>query len=560
MEDDDQVDFQNNNHHIQVCKKRYNLNDDDLVDLVEFDNSKTANPKAERVNLFGKELIIITSQPSEWKKVESEAEKLSDEGKETLENFFYNYGNIEPTKGEVPEDELQAFIDKQKRTLSPQEIIEAIGVIRSKESNKDTFAMPSHSLMFSLLAMFAGKPEQIPRELLEKPDNERTPIEKEQAEKYLNEIFQTDNEYDFSEGKQKVLEKRIVLICNNQKVEGSAEISMSLFRNDLSFREDRLAVYIKRTFGPEGIRHLLGLIIGLEENFRKGHFAWSVNEHLERLGYRKKNRSFDPELRKMASEIIKIFTGLCITSVRKDGKKDSIKAKFLFMVEGFETETFGKEIIDEKINLVATDFWYKNALSSKDGHVPQYTKLLKEIVRENHREHPLTLYLAPLLAIFWRMNPEKKIKVINLMTWCDLETGKYTLRNIRDLESSLEYMKIKGYLGDWKHDGKYTDLSENEDPLNICLTLTPPKWLESELQLIGDKKETFAIENKATSTMLTLEEFTEIFKNSGLTIDQFANHLGVTGRYIRSIKSCERKISKKISQKIQEFDAKWNKK
>ena len=49
--------------------------------------------------------------------------------------------------------------------------------------------------------MFAGKPERIPSQLLEKPHNERTQKEKEQAEKYLSEIFQTEKDYDYSEGK-----------------------------------------------------------------------------------------------------------------------------------------------------------------------------------------------------------------------------------------------------------------------------------------------------------------------------------------------------------------------
>ena len=423
------------------------------------------------------------------------------------------------------------------------------------EANTETFAIPSHSLMFSLLAMFAGKPERIPRDLLEKPYHERTPIEKEQAEKYLSEIFQTEKEVDFSEGKEKVFEKRIAMICDNPKVEGRAEISMSLFRHDLSFREERLAIYIKRTFGPEGIRHLLGLIIGLEENFRKGNFEWSVNEHLERLGYRKKSHgSFNPELKKMASEIIKIFTGLCITSVRKEGKNGSIKAKFLFMVEGFEIQTFEKEIIDEKITLVATDFWYKNAFSPSDGHAPQYTKLLKEIVRENHREHPLTLYLAPLLAIFWRMNPERKFKVKTLMQWCDLDTdGKYRSENLRDLESTLEYMMKKGYLGDWASNGETKLPSNCADPYGCILTLTPPEWLKHELTLIEQKRELPALPDK--QKRLAKTEFVEIFEASGLSRKQFANSIGVTPQLVTAIINGKRSITSETSDKVRLFSA-----
>jgi hypothetical protein len=457
-------------------------------------------------------------------------------------------------------DRLKETLKKGTGLLTREELVKSIESIIKNYSNINTFAIPSHGLMFSLLALFAGKPERIPKELLEKPQSERTPQEQEEADRYLKSIFETIENVDYSEGKEKKTEKKIALICNNQKVEGRAEISWSLFRNDIYFREERLAIYIKKAFGAEGIRHLLALIIGLEENFRKGNFEWSVNEHLERLGYRKKtNGSFDPELKKMASEIVRIFTGLCITSIKKDreGSQSSISGKFLFLVEGFEIQTFEKEIIDQRITLAATDFWYKNALSSKDGQASQYTKLLKEIVKENHREHPLTLYLAPLLAIFWRMNPEKKIKVSNLMYWCDLEIkGQYKLRNIRDLEASLEYMKQKGYLGNWSHDGKNKSITKNEESLSVCLTLKPPKWLENELILIENKKETFAVEQKNLKKPITLDRFIAIFENSGLTIDQFGKHLGVTGQYISFIKNGKRKLSKKIAQRIRDYEAK----
>jgi DNA-binding transcriptional regulator YiaG len=413
----------------------------------------------------------------------------------------------------------------------------------------DMFSIPANSIMFSLLAMFAGKPERIPRLLLEKSHNERTPEEQEQAEKYLSEIFQTEQSYDFSEGKETIAAKRIALICDNQKVEGKAEINTSLFRHDISFREERLAIYIRRTFGAEGIRHLLGIIIGLEENFRQGHFKWSVNEHLERLGYRRKaNGSFDPDLKRTASAIVKIFTGLCITSTRKDGKGESIKAKFLFMVEGFEIQTFEKEIIDEKIGLVATDFWYQNAFSPRDGQAPQYTKLLKEIVKENHREHPLTLYLVPLLAIFWRMNPERKFKVKNLMEWCDLDTkGNHRSDHLKDLESALDYMKNKNYLGEWTNNGKSKFPSQCEDPYECVLTFTPPKWLKSEFQLIEQRREMPALSQK--QKILSQLEFIKIFEESGLKRKQFANSLGVTPQLITAIINGKRNITPETSAK-----------
>jgi hypothetical protein len=452
-----------------------------------------------------------------------------------------NYTSIEP-QFQQPYKDFIKFLIANKHGLCTN---------FSTYTTLKTFAIPSHSLMFSLLALFAGKPEKIPTTLLEKSHSERTPEEQKAAEKYLNKIFETSREIDYSEGYEKVYEKKTALICNNATVEGRAEISWSLFQKDISFREERLAKYIKRTFGPEGIRHLLGLIIGLEENGRTGSFEWSVNDHLERLGYKKKAcGSYDIELRKMASEIVKIFTGLCITSIRKKGKKDSIYANFLFMVQGYGLEAFEKEIIDEKIKLTATDFWYQNALSPVDGQAPKYTKLLQDIVKENHREHPLTLYLAPLLAIFWRMNPEKKISIRNLMEWCDLDTGKYKLRGVRELQASLEYMQIKGYLGDWEHNGEYRILADNKDVLDICLVLNPPYWLNEELELIDSKRIAF---RKERTQLVTHEELLQIIEESGLTDAQFGQSIGTTKPYISMLKAGKRKISQKISQKIREF-------
>ena len=502
-----------------------------------------------------------------WLDKEAVPKELAEFGLSEIKRMREEYESSKKFREENPNPTQEQVLEwfKTRKMLTKEELEkgtaflnflldnhEKLKLVLESTANPETFSIPSHSIMFSLLAMFAGKPERIPRKLLEKSHSERTQEENEQADKYLNELFQTDQEYDFSEGK-KVISKRIALICDNPKVEGRAEINMSLFRHDLSFREERLAIYIKRTFGPEGIRHLLGLIIGLEENFRKGHFEWSVNEHLERLGYRKKaNRSFDRDVKKMATEIIKIFTGLCITSTRKEGKSESIKAKFLFMVEGFEIQTFEKEIIDEKITLVATDFWYKNAFSPTDGQAPQYTKLLKEIVKENHREHPLTLYLAPLFAIFWRMNPERKFKVKHLMEWCDLDTnGTHKFDHLKDLESALEYMKNKNYLGDWTNNGETKFPSKCEDPYECVLTFTPPEWLKREFMLIEQKREMPALPQK--QKIISREEFLKIFEESGLKRKQFANSIGVTPQLITAIINGKRSITSETSNKIRSF-------
>lgn len=429
--------------------------------------------------------------------------------------------------------------------------------LKAQRKIRATFAIPSHPLMFTLLCMFAGKPERIPRKLLEKPYKERTLDEQKQAEDFLHSIFETKSSSFYTpEGNVVREEKTTAVISNNPKIEAKAEITGTLFSEDLSFREGALAIYIKRSFKAEGLRHLLGLLIGLEDNFRQGYFEWNVNEHLERLGYKKRHRAYDTELKRTATEIVKIFTSLFITARRKDkGGKEIILGERLFNIDGFKIEMFEQEIINESIKLRATDFWYKHAFEPPDGSNPKFTKLLRKIAQENHRNHPLTIYLTPLLAIFWRMSPTgHKLSIKALLDWCNLrtKTGKgYGRREIRNLEAELNYMREAGYLGDWENSGEAPLPSQCKVPLKCVLTLTPPGWLQKELLQI--KGETIKhLPPPKEEPLLTREELTRLIHNSGLTIKQFANHVGVSRQMISYIKNGQRKMTRRISDKIRE--------
>jgi len=504
--------------------------------VVDKKTGKTVNilDSVEDVQLLGMSLKIKSSEKQEWESAISPIQNFSQHQLVSLKNILNDMG---PTA--------------QKSLIE-----EAIQNVIDQSSNKDTFALPSHALMFTLLAMFAGKPDMIPRRLLSKPHSEWTAIEQKEAEEFLSTILKVEKNTSYLNGRESVEEKYIAVVSDNPKVEAEAEIDISLFNADIRFREISLALYIKRTFGAEGLRHLLGLLIGLEENFRKGHFIWSVNEHLERLGHRRKsNGTFDYDLKKTASEIIRVFQSLFITARKKEGKKEVIQGERLFSIDGFRQEIFDKVVIDEKIKLRATDFWYKNAFEPKDGHTAKYTKLLKKIAQENHRQHPLTIYLTPLLAIFWRMNPQQKISIQSLMDWCDLDpSGRYKMRDLRSLESELNYMKEHGYLGDWSHTGEKILPSECTDPFNCSLTLTPPDWLDEELKLIQSNREIPALENKENK-VATIEELKEIFKASKLTVRQFGNHLGITGPMVSLLLNQKRHITKEVSEKLRAFAA-----
>jgi hypothetical protein len=258
-------------------------------------------------------------------------------------------------------------------------------------------------------------------------------------------------------------------------------------------------------------------------------------------------------LKKSASEIIKVFQSLFITARKKEGGKEIIQGEKLFTIEGFRQEIFDKVVIDERIRLRATDFWYKNAFEPINGQSGKYTKLLKKIAQENHREHYLTIYLAPLLAIFWRMNPEQKISVLNLMDWCDLESkGKYRMRHLKSLEAELNYMVKCGYLGCWVNSGESASLLDCADPFSCSLTLTPPEWLEQEIKSIQANKELPSISHREKESLISLEEFQDIFSASKLTGLEFSKKTGISSSMISYILRGKRPISKEISEKIKQ--------
>lgn len=418
-----------------------------------------------------------------------------------------------------------------------------------------TFAMPAHTIVFTLLAMFAGRPERIPRKLLEKPYGELTDKEKEEADKFLNSIIEKVDDYDVKSDVH--LEKRIAVISDNPKVEARAEIGATLFSDDLVFREGALALYIKKAFGAEGLRHLLALLIGLEEGGRKGVSKWNLNDHLSRLGYKKHKGTYKTEQKITATEIVKIFTSLFITArQKKNSGFQVIEGQKLFSIDGFKQETFNKVIIDEEIVLRATGFWYLDAIEPKDNESPKFTKLLYEIAQENHRERPYTILLAPLLAVFWRINrKDRALRLDNLIDWCDIKRDRTLKQSIRKLQDEFEYMRKKGYLGDWSFEGETYQLANCENPLDITINFYPPNWLQNELELIDAKREQIISglqkkERLAEKAELSKEDLSDMIKKSGLTYRAFAEKIGVSPSTITRLVKGDRSITSKMAKKI----------
>ena len=426
------------------------------------------------------------------------------------------------------------------------------------QENPETFALPSLPVMFTLLALFAGKPDRIPRAnfITYEKDRERlTENDQKEADAILSALMGKRVE-DRTETGEPIF-KQNYIVSDNVKLEATGRFDLGLFRDDLAEQERELSLYLKRTFGPEGLRHFLALIIGLDENFRKGFFEWNINDHIKRLGIqKKKSRTYDKEARITATNIMKIFTNLFLTAQKKDGDREVLAGLRLFSIDGYNIETLKDEIVNEALLIRAADFWYKKAFANeKDGQ--KYTKLLKKIAKVNHREHPYVLKLAPLLAVFWRMDKDNKrgLSVESLMDWCDLDyTGHKRTDNLRALEGQLDYMIEHGYLGDWENTGENKYPSQCKTPFNCTLTLHAPEWFSGEMKSIRDRREALRLPAAGRPVSITPETIQDLKREFGISNKKLANHLGVTPQLIGAILTGRRRITAGLAAKLLNSD------
>lgn len=444
---------------------------------------------------------------------------------------------------------LDAILEGLRRSIPPERIPRRLRV--EVEYDEATFAFPSHAVMWTLLALFSGRPQHIPRKVLEKRLEERTSEEQQEAEDFIARILEPPQETLDERGGIIREKRRIAVLSDNPAVQAKAQIDADLFSDDLHFQEGQLAAHLKSAFGARGLKHLFGLLIALDENFREGVIDWDVNEHLERLGKRRgANRAFKPEDRQEALDILRIFTSLFITSVKKDGENvEEMTGMRLFLPEGFTVKSVKNWVVSEKVRIRATSLWYRDAFEDR-GQGKQYTKLLKKLAKENSREHATTLLLAPLLAMSWRMKTTRPLTVKSLLTWCNIPKDNKLRNSLRSLEAELEYMKENGYLGDWAV-ASGTLPSQSDDPEAETISFTPPAWLERELAALREGQEARRLRQGKHANM-TKEELADIVEQSGLTAAQFAKTLGKSPSTISRIRSGERSLTPDIEALVRE--------
>ena len=406
----------------------------------------------------------------------------------------------------------------------------------------ETFGLPSETeIMFPVFCIFSGKPPRIPAWILNKDKKDRTEDEQKLIDDEFLSLIRPEerSEYDVD----------YYLQIDHPKYPSEVKIPTHFLNKKNDSSKLSHIIELHKILNPKGLKHIYGLLIGLDEASRTGEFIWDINEHLERVGFhREKKGSYNIRLKQQTSDMIELLTSLSFI-VRKDNTVAELR---LFNREVTESKIrkIGQQYI-MKMHITATT-WYQRAFN---GKTPQYTQLLKEIAKEDPNEHSLSLVLAGLLAIFWRMNTTQKLSAKNLMEWCGLDlTDKNRSRHLKGLERELDYMKEKDYLGDWKHDGNRPRLSESKDPFECVIELIPPTWLSTALKEIVKKKKQKNLPREEYPK-LTGDELKAIQKESGLSVREFASKLGKSRQRLYQLFKQQGPIPQKIAGKIRELDS-----
>jgi len=418
-----------------------------------------------------------------------------------------------------------------------------------------TFAIPSdHKHWDPLLLLFAGDPGIVRKKAFRKAPEERTPEEQAEVDAYTENLFNTD-------AVGRIASVNILNAGNgNLDIFLKPQDQKELFKRDLDYQKEKAIMEFYKTIGsPEGLRHYLAIFQGLDRAGRTGRFTFNMNKHLDRLGYKKhKGETHQRKNKENALKIIQ-FLDNAVMDIQ-DPKDPTKNCRFRLLSSNIRYDNReGINPLDRVESIKITmDDWYLEAFKNIPGKGPRYTKLLDQLITEDHQRRWITLLLVPRLAILWRINgiegPPKGLTVSMLLN-VTAQGNRRRGEAIKRLEGELEYMKQKKYIGSWHHDGDGKTIHESSNPENIHVFITGPDWSRKEMESIQENRDHHLATDIEPDPM-TFEQFDEIFQaiqDAGYSQENIARHTGLSRTALYNWRKRKRKISNENAQRLREF-------
>lgn len=449
---------------------------------------------------------------------------------------------------------LAEFLQEFEKAIPKDKIPKRKFRIRDEGGARPTAALPSSPVFQAILALFSGKPDFVPTTAIAKHAAARTEDEQRKVDEFIrSRVHPTPTTLDRRGEFVPATHRRIVTVSSGPLVAAKGEVDPDLFEGDPEYEHEKLARLVAKTYGPEGLRHFLGIVVALERNGRKGWIDWDVDVHLDALGIdREKSGAHKTSHKKSAYEIALLMTNLTITEVKgeKSGAGELRQMK-LFTITGRTARTTKNVVVKERLRIEATSFWYEDSLRDVPGRGRQYTKLLQSIAAEDHRTHPYVIQLGAQFAIDWRIDGGQplKLKVPTLCRRLGIPKDRKRLERLRKLEAELDYMKEREHLGDW-FTKSGTRPSESTSPDNEVFVFVAPDWFQKDLARIREGREMHRLAEKARK--MTSEEFADVLHRSGLSAKLFAAELGISPALVSRILNGKRGVSPEVEKVLLE--------
>ena len=294
---------------------------------------------------------------------------------------------------------------------------------------------------------------------------------------------------------------------------------------------------LRGVLGPKGLQHWAGFQAQLSEQGGTGRLVWSLDRHLEVMGYRKPK----PATRKDAAAEAELFTAMELAVYDKNGVERQ-RAPLFHKVGSVDRLEDG-DWVTARIELRINEAVYGGVRDFKTGKLgANWYPVPPALERLNHRRFPAALGLGHILAFrfrfAWGEDGRTWIKLSgrNALRLGGIKHRKRDDRPWRQLQRSLDELVRIDQLERW-------GWSREPETLDGMIELHAARWLVERTVL-----EVPVVEPMALPQLKTGDDLKMWRKGMGLTQVQTAERMGVSKD---TVKRAERGRDKRLPRSIE---------
>ncbi len=270
----------------------------------------------------------------------------------------------------------------------------------------------------------------------------------------------------------------------------------------------------------QGLRHWAALQLLFTDAGRTGRIRWTLDAHLDALGYGDRSRR-DPKVRSTVASEVEALTRMELAVYHPDGTV-RLRGPVLAVTQRGEAMR-GSEWALEGLELVIHPVLYEGVRKNSGEVGRLWAPAPLELARIDHVRHPHALALGLILPIRWRWALTEDIDYVTLTGAKLLEAAGIEIRNQKPgrswttLRQNLEALQRADGLG------RYEWENNNEWSLLGRCRLYQPQWAR-ERMVHG----LMPSEKGPTPMILTGGEFSTWRKTKGWSQEEAALTLGVS--------------------------------